>query len=226
MLELLDQIRSWVLAWLWLILPLVMLLLLGGLALVAHWQTLRRGRAMLRAFQESSRGRVLVRRGPDGRGFEAAIEPAPEPMVQFTMHYHARSNLDPRHWLMARAGAREEQLLIQGELHEPPQQELHWVRGSIPGRALGKAPSTTLWTLHRLDFAQAEFATRGTNAGALIHAFSELQTRFEPLLEQVLVLRERQPPLAVLLRSRRLEIDEIPALVTLMRAIGRAARWQ
>jgi hypothetical protein len=225
MVELVEQVRSWLLAWFWLILPLLLLVVTVGLVLIAHWQTVHRSQAMLRAFQDSTRGRVLVRRGPDGRGFEAAIEPAPEPMVQFTMHYQARSNLDPRHWLMRRA-RREEQLVIQGRLSEPPQQELHWVRGSIPGRALGKAPSATLWTLHQLDFVQTEFATRGTNPGALIHAFSELQTRFEPLLDQMLVLRERQPTFTLALRSRKLEVAEIPALVALVRAAGRAARLQ
>jgi hypothetical protein len=208
--------------WPWLaVVALGALLMLSWL--VGGWQNMWRSRAMLAALNDSTRGRVVAEQAPGFAGFLARIQPAPEPFMQFIITYRAVSKLDLPGWLLWVVTRRTDRMIIQGRLVERPQAELVWARGQIPGRALGKSPSAALWVLHRLDITNSEYATRGANPAALIHVFTDLQTRFEPVLYKVSIQAEEIPEVEVVLRGSRLNADEIPALVTTIRAAGRAA---
>lgn len=219
-----DEWRRWVveLAWLWALLGFTLSVCVAWL--LGRWQTLRRCRAMLAALNSSTRGQLVVTRGPAADGFAAHIEPPPEPFAQFAIVYYTRSRLDPQAWLLRDSSLQQDRLLIRARLDATPHQELQWVRGEIPGRARGREPHAILWMVQRVDFLQSEYATRGLNPGAIIHAFTELLARFEPLLYKITVLQEAASEVEVTLRGRGLNPDEIPPLVGLVRGLGRAAR--
>jgi hypothetical protein len=204
--------------------PLLLLILLCGLGVwfLIQWRVRRRAQRMIIAFQNSVRGRVVLAQPLSSWGFTAHIEPAPEPFTHITITYRVRF-----HWGMlgwpGRALPKHDRLVLQGTLPTRPMQELQWVRGQIPARALGKAPDQILWLLHRLDFVQSEYVTRGTNPGGLQHSFGELQRRFEPLLYQFTVLAENKPHVVVALQGQKLNADEIAALMGIVRGAGRAA---
>lgn len=218
----LDQVRFWLVETIWLWLPLAILVLAALAALLVTFTTGRRCRALLAAFGESTGGRLVVASGPGRAGFRAHFQPAPEPFTHLAIAYDAASRFDPLRWLLRTPW--QDRLRIEASLGERPNQELHWRRGTIPGRAAGQIPSASLWTIHRLDFIDSEFATRGANPAALIHVFTELQTRFEPLLYEISILREAQPALTIALRGRGLEPSDVFPLMALVRAAGRAAR--
>lgn len=217
------EIEQWLaqMAWIWALGSLAILALLCWL--VGRWRTVRRCRAMLVAFNDSTRARLTVLRGPSAGGFSAEFQLAPDPFGAMEIAYDTRSRLDPWAWLVRDPRLRRDRLVIRASMSATPRQELHWVRGEIPGRARGRQPHAVLWLVQRVDFVQSEFATRGLNPSAITHVFTELLTRFEPFLDRVTVLQEMHPNVEVALSGRGLSTAEIPPLVTLVRALGRAA---
>ena len=217
------EIEQWLaeMAWLWALGSVAILALLCWL--VGRWRTVGRCRAMLAAFDDSTRGRLQVLRSPSAGGFGAEFQPAPDPFGAMEIAYDTRSRLDPWAWLVRDPRLRRDRLVIRASMSATPRQELHWVRGEIPGRARGRQPHAVLWLVQRVDFVQSEFATRGLNPSAITHVFTELLTRFEPFLDRVMVLQEARPHVEVALCGRVLFRDEIPPLVALVRALGRAA---
>jgi hypothetical protein len=205
-----------------LVLLIVALLVLSSW-LASGWQKVRRCRALTNALNDSSRGRIVVERGPARWGFFARIQPPPEPFTQFTINYRSGSRLDLFGWLLPTLASRGDRMFISGRLRTRPHAELVWARGQIPARALGKKPSATLWEQRRLDITNSEYATRGANPRALVHFFIDLQTRFEPFLEKVYVQADELPEVQVVVRPAGLNADEIPALVTTIRSAGRGA---
>jgi len=203
------------------ILSIATLLLLSWLAAAA--QNLRRSRALLFALNDSTRGVVSLQRGPDFRGFFAKIQPPPEPFSQFIITYHAASNLNVLDVLLRPLTHHFDRMIIHGKLMARPSAELIWVRGQIPSRALGNDRRATLWVQRRLDFVNSEYATRGVNPNALIHVFADLQTRFGPWLYKVSLQAEDTPEMEIVLTTRSLNAEEMAAVVTTLRAAGRAA---
>jgi hypothetical protein len=217
-------IQQWVLNnRLW---PLMLLALIVLLALALRWiiksmQTTGRSRAMVAALADSTRSQVITTQPPGRTGFLVALKPAPEPFRHFTISYHATSNFALRH--------PADRLIFQGKLVTSPRAELLWQRGQIPARALG---GRALWARRRLDVTNSEYATRGDNlrgdnVNAIIRVFSDLHTRFGSALEKVTIQAEveteGEPEVEVVLWGNQLMPEEIPALVAVMRAMGRAA---
>ena len=64
---------------------------------------------------------------------------------------------------------------------------------------------------------------RGANTGAIEHVFLDLQTRFRPFLFKISVQADTDPECTVILRLARFNLQELPALVTSLRGLGRAA---
>ena len=91
-----------------------------------------------------------------------------------------------------------------------------------PSQALGKNPGRSPWVQSRLDFAGAEYATRGANVGALKHVFQDMYARFTPELLSITIQRERRPQLRVV-AGGKIEGRDISPLITSARALGRAA---
>lgn len=183
----------------------------------------RRVRVILDALAAGSRGRIEFRRGPGAWGFVAAMTPAPEPFREFSVSFRAMSILDPIDCLKRLSGGPPSRLHIWALLPSPPEAELVWVRGQVPERALGRGPGRTLWELHRLDVGGAEYATRGLNAGALRHTFLDMYARFSAVLQRVVVQREGAPQFEVVVAGNALDVREVSALLTTIRAAGRAA---
>lgn len=200
---------------------LATLLLLGWVA--ARLQNRWRSQMIITALNDSARGRIVSPEGAQSHGFAAILQPAPEPFLQFTIIYHAASNLNLLGWLFHALTRNPDQLIIRGTLPEPPRAELIWTRGGIPGYALGYRASAGLWVQGWLDITNSEYATRGVNPGALVHLFRDLQTRFGPLLYKVQVQADIRPEVEIVLRGAGLNREEIPALVATIRGIGRAA---
>lgn len=203
--------------------------LLLGLLLLIVWVVTaiyyaRRGYALAGGLNDSTRGEVVFTRTPGPRGFFAQVEPAPDPFWRFSVAYHTLPN--PLEWVLYRFGGRQARLVMQGQLRERPRAELLWVRGRIPARALSRVRNPALWVQRRMDFLPHEYATRGVNTGALVHSFTDLQTRFGPYLDKVAVQADSNPEIEVVVRVRDLPPEEIPALITTIRAIGRAALYQ
>ena len=199
--------------------------LLVGIVLLGFWLStalyyVRRGYTIASSLNDSARGDVVFGRTPGPRGFFAQLEPAPEPYWRFSLAYHATPN--PIEWLIRRVASRQARLVIQAQLRERPQAELLWVRGRVPARALSRSRNPALWVQRRMDYLPYEYATRGVNTGALVHAFTDLQTRFGPQLEKVAIQADTNPEIEIVVRTTGLNLEEIPALITTIRAIGRA----
>ena len=213
----------------WLMEPRVLLTLFSvGALLLLSWlagasQNLRRSRAFLAYFNDSTRGVVSLQRGPNFRGFFAKIQPAPEPFSQFSITYHAVSNLNLLGLLLRPLTGPLDRMVIHGKLTGHPAAELIWARGQIPSRALGHDRGATLWVQHRLDFMNCEYATRGINPRGLVHVFADLQARFGPWLRKVSIQADGIPEMEIVLTTTRLNPEEMSALVTTLRAAGRAA---
>lgn len=203
--------------------------LLFGLLLLAIWTITaiyyrRRGYAIGTKLNDSARGDLVFARPPRPHGFFAQLEPAPEPFWRFSIAYHTTPN--PLEWAVRRVASRQARLVIQGQLRNRPQAELLWIRGRVPARALSRVRNPDLWVQRRMDFMPYEYATRGVNTGAIVHAFTDLQTRFGPQLEKVAVQADTNPELEIVVRTTGLSLEELPALITTIRAIGRAALYK
>ncbi|MFN8465568.1 MAG: hypothetical protein U0X20_08470 [Caldilineaceae bacterium] len=203
---------------------LIALALLIILAIVAaRLQAARRGHAILAVLNESARGQVSMLRGPDAGGFVGSFQPPPEPFVHFVANYRSAAPLDLAGQLLNPLTHHAERLVFVAKLPSRPAAELIWQEGQSPGRALAQRDRSHLWVLRRLDVVNAEYAVRGANTGAIEHVFLDLQTRFRPFLERISVQADTDPECTVTLRLARFNLQELPALVTSLRGLGRAA---
>lgn len=218
-----EQFEYWLLDTHWFITAFGIgtLLLFGWLAGAS--QNLRRSRAFLVSFNDSTRGVVSLHWGPNFRGFFAKIQPAPEPFSQFIITYHAVSNLNVLGLLFRPLTRQMDRMIIHGKLTGYPSAELIWVRGQVPSHALGHGRGATLWVQHHLDFMNCEYATRGINPSGLVHVFADLQARFGPWLRKVSIQGDDTPEMEIVINTARLNAEEMSALVTTLRAAGRAA---
>lgn len=208
--------------WLLGVVALLVLLVIAWIILALYYN--QRGHAIGAALNDSARGQVLYARPPRAHGFFAQIEPAPDPFWRLSIAYHTTPN--PLEWLGRRPHQRHARLVIQGQIKERPRAELFWSRGRIPSRALSRTSHPSLWVQRRLDFLAYEYATRGVSTNAIVRAFTDLQTRFGPQLEKVAVQADTNPELEIVVRTTSLNLQEIPALITTIRALGRAALHQ
>jgi hypothetical protein len=176
----------------------------------------RRTRDVAEAIGDSTRGtlRLTRRTATLVRG---DLVPAPDPFQAFSGELRLRT---PFAVLPPPAG---QTLLFTGQLGVRPSAEIVWHRGRVPERALGRGPDTALWVARKLDFVAGDFALRGANTSALEHAFFDLQARFGDSLRRVTLLADAQPQLEVELSAAALAPSELPALVTTLRGLARAA---
>ncbi len=203
---------------------LAALVLLFVLAVVAaRVQAVRRGHEILGVLNESARGRLSLLRGPDAGGFVGAFQPPPEPFLHFVANYRNAQTFDVAGQLLNPFTHHAERLVFVAKLPSRPAAELIWQEGQAPGRALARRDRSHLWVLRRLDVVNAEYAVRGANTGAIEHVFLDLQTRFRPFLERISVQADAEPECTVVLRLARFNLQELPALVTSLRGLGRAA---
>jgi hypothetical protein len=222
-----GEIVEW-LGWLWAIEPKTLAMIGVGVLLgagrIGGWlQKRRRGQTLIQALGDSSRGQVVLHRGQRRRGLYLELQPAPEPFRQLGVRYQTTSVLDPSDWLGHLLGRTRSQMVVAGMLTGPAKSELVWVRGKAPDRAMGKGPDQAMWMHQRLDFVNAEYATRGPNFGAMRHVFSDLHGRFGPVIEQVRIQRGEFPEVEIVLCASGLNIEDVPALITTIRSAGRAA---
>jgi hypothetical protein len=203
---------------------LVALLLLFILAVVAaQVQAVRRSQAIVAALNETGRGKVTLLRGPDAGGFVGSLQPPPEPFLHFVADYRFAAAFDLVGQLLNPLTHRAERLVFVAKLPARPAAEIMWQEGQAPGRALAQRERSHLWVLRRLDVVNAEYAVRGANTGAIEHVFLDLQTRFRPFLVKISVQADSDPECTVVLRLARFDLRDLPALVTSLRSLGRAA---
>lgn len=180
----------------------------------------RRGWSLVRMLQASTRGQVLVEQAPGINGFFILLSPPPEPFRRITISFHTGAN--PLIWPWRLLVGKPPRLVVQASLNERLQSELIWTRGQIPAKALSRRGNMSLWVQRRLDFLNYEYATRGPNPSGLIHHFTDLQTRFGSLLFKVAVQGDTVPEIEISLRTAGLNADDLPPLITTIRALGRA----
>jgi hypothetical protein len=167
------------------------------------------------------RGRVECAHGPAADGFLAALQPAPEPFVDFRCEYRSAASANPLDWL----GGRGARLVLRGVVSQRPAAELIWQRGRVAAQALGGSgrSRTTLWERRRLDIVDAEFVVRGADTGAVERVFLDLQARFGTHLLLVSVRGDEPISVEAVLRTAGFPAEDVPALVATVRALGRAA---
>jgi hypothetical protein len=199
-------------------------LVFGLLALwLIGWQHKRqRTQAMLLAVNDATFGRTIQRSRTGAWGFAVSVEPPPEYFREFNISYQPVSILVPSDLIRICFGGRRTTLQFAGLLVDAPNAEIIWLRGKPPARVLGTKPGRAPWVQSRLDFAGAEFATRGTNVGAVKHVFHDMYARFTPALKSVSVQRERRPQLRMVVQGR-IDPRDLSPLITAVRALGRAA---
>ena len=205
-----------------LIMGLAALLLLLLAWLGARFRKRQRVFAMLRAVNDTTYGRSVPRSHVGAWGFAVAIQPPPEPFREFNVSYRAVSILDPIDLVRRLLGRYPNRLQIGGSLLLPPAQEILWVRGQPPTRALGRQPGRAMWVQHKFEFTGTEYATRGSNINGLRHAFTDIYTRYNPLLQWVSVQKERTPEIRIMVEGA-IDVRDVSPLITSARAIGRAA---
>jgi hypothetical protein len=215
-----------------------------GIVLLASWiagraQMLKRSRLFLVNLDDSTAAHTELDRPASAGGFATTLLPAPEPYDFCFVRYRTRAEFNPLAWLLQLIAPAPELLEIRAMLPAPPGSELVWIRGQLPATALGLHPSRDLWTLHRLDIVDAEYATRGDATNAVQHAFGELQNRFGPFLNHIVVRADVaytrttqaelvdgtvEPHITVSLSTARLDPGQTQILMALVRSLGRAAQ--
>jgi len=205
----------------WIITGIVAILLL--LWILTAIYNVRRGWALLSKLQESTRGQVLIERAPGYQGFFVLLSPPPEPFRRVAITFLTGAN--PLIWPWRLLRSQLPRLVIQASMVDRPQAELIWERGRIPAKALSRRGNASLWVQRRLDFLGYEYATRGINPSGLIHNFNDLQTRFGSQLYKVTVQADIVPEIEVGLYTAGLNPEELPPLITTIRATGRAASY-
>jgi hypothetical protein len=197
--------------------------LLLALAWFTGWQQKRRRtQAMLVAVNDATFGRCLPRSRTGAWGFAVGIEPAPERFREFNISYQPVSIFDPLDLLRMWFRGRRTTFFISGVLIDAPTAEVIWVRGQPPTRALGINPGRVPWVQGRLDFAGAEYATRGANVGAIKHLLQDMVARFTPILMSISIQRERRPQMQMVVEGK-IETRDVSPLITYARSLGRAA---
>jgi hypothetical protein len=196
------------------------LIAIGIVAGLIHNQ--RRSQAIFDAFANGAYGRLQAQQAPNWRGFVARFDSAPEPYRQFTVKFTAFSYFSLLDFALSNR-ATANQLLINGRFEQHPRQELIWIRGRSPARALRRGADPYLWVQRRLDLVDGEFAVRGVNTGALEHSFFDLQVRFGPFLKQVQVTADNVADIEIRLKATELNIEHIAALMTTLRMLAKAA---
>ncbi len=181
----------------------------------------RQAVALFQALADSVASPLHVRGQLRAQGFQADFQPAPHPFRSLSVAAATRSRLMPSGWLAGRG--RGHRLVFSATLIGPPAAEIIWVRNTPPLAALGSSPGRTLWTVRRLDFVPAEFATRGANPNAVCHEFQILQTRFAPGLLRLAVRGEQTPQLTLEVSLSAIDAEEIGPLMQALRALGRAS---
>lgn len=200
--------------------------LLLALAWLAGWQQKRRRtHAMLVAVNDATFGRCLPRSRTGAWGFAVGIEPAPERFREFNISYQPVSIFDPVDLLRIWFRGRRTTFFVSGVLIDAPTAEVIWVRGQPPTRALGMNPGRAPWVQGRLDFAGSEYATRGTNVGAIKHLLQDMVARFTPILMSISIRRERRPQLQMVVEGK-IEARDVSPLITTARGLGRAAMME
>ena len=198
-----------------------------GTAVLVAWYLstrvrIRRGRLLLEALSDSlgapgaarDLAQVVVESGPHASGFAATIWPAPAPFRRLDFRFFTAN---PLRW------RQRERLVVYAQLAQKPSAELAWTKGATLPLALGVEPGSELWTLHRLDFTGAEFATRGVDTGTIEYAFRALQTRYGPALQHFSICSDSEPMFELALATSRLRPHELPALLALLTTAARAA---
>lgn len=187
---------------------LLALLLVIALALVLGITRRRRLRDVAAALDGSSAGSFVP--GPEQRGgLGGEILPAPDPFVRLFVEFTMPM-------------ARGQQVVLRGETQGRIVNELVWMRGRAPGRALGRGGGGELWAARTLEVLHGEYAVRGSNTAALEKTFADLQTRFGAESLAVTV-QAAQPNVIVAISFQGIEARELSAVVALARALGRAA---
>ena len=199
------------------------ILLLVIAAAAGRLRAAQRSRSLVAALDESMRGRLVCTRGPGPAGFTGAIQPPPDPFILFQVECWPEAPLDLLGTLFGAIRGQRDRFIVTARLPRRPAAELVWSYGQSPARALARRDRATLWVQRRLDIVDAEYAVRGANTGAIEHVFFDLQARFRPLLLQVSVQADADPEVTVVLRTRELNDQNVPGLVTSLRAFGRAA---
>ena len=197
------------------------LLLVVVVLTLAHIVVRGRMHAVIGALDDSARGRVLATGKVSAVRQSVAFNPAPAPFVKLTVDFSMAGGMPPG--ALGSLLFRRQELAFFATLPGRPQAELVWDAGHAPDLALGRAAGNLLWVDHNMLYGAGEYALRGMNTAALEHAFNDMQSRFGPLLRVVRVSADGPPHMTVLLSASRLNCEEIPALVTALCALGRAA---
>jgi hypothetical protein len=185
-------------------------------------QKWRRSRMMLRAVNDAAFGRSVPRSRPGAWGFAVAIEPPPERYREFNISYQPMSIYHPVDLWQRLFSGRRATLQISGVLHDAPTAEIIWWRGKPPARALGVNPGRAPWVQSRLDYAGAEYATRGTNVATMHYVFRDMYARFTPVLLSITVQRDLRPQVR-LVAMGRIDPRDVSPLIQSAHALGRAA---
>ncbi|MFN8446462.1 MAG: hypothetical protein U0175_37070 [Caldilineaceae bacterium] len=200
---------------------ILLLLLIGVLSIII--QNHRRNQILLQALNESSRSKVTLQPGGSSRYKLAVFVSAPSPFRTLHAELGQPTPVSFLFGWLERGDRRAGHLCLRGNLSERPSEELVWTHGLPPGRAIARSPDSALWELRRLDLVEGDFAVRGINTNALEHAFFELQARFGAFLQHVLVQADAEYEVEIDLLAGRLNAEDIPALITTVRSLGRAA---
>lgn len=183
-----------------------------------------RGRQFIHEFEHSTISHAVLNAGPAPGGFGLHLDPAPDPFSQCRIRYRTSAALNPLAWTLQLLSPLPEYLTIEAELPLAPAAELVWHHDRVPAAALGRSEDSTLWILRRLDFANAEYVTRGPLTNGVQHIFGDLHTRFNPFLMHVVVTADVKPNLTIVLNTARFDPAQAPKLLALFLAMGRAAR--
>lgn len=201
-------------------------LVLAVTGLIAEIAAHRRRREIMQALRDSTRSELHSERRTGRHSDRVSFLPPPDPFAQLSVEF-SMAPVDARlGGLLGLLGLRRQQLALHGSLRSRLGAEVTWERGRAPDRALGRSPSTHLWTSRRLDFVDGAYAVHGTNTASLEHAFVDLQTRFGAYTQRVLLQANAKPQVVILLRVGGFNREDMPALVATVLALARSSLHQ
>lgn len=207
----------------WIAAAIAVTAVFGMIAVVAEVVAWLRRNELLRALDDSTRGRLIVEHRRGWYGARARINPVPEPFASLTIECDTSGPGGRQGLLRGLLGIRRQRLALYGSLARRPAAELIWERGRTPDRALGTNPESGLWMAHRLEYLSGAYAVHGTNTAALEHAFVDLQARFGPYLQRAVLQANTSPQFVIVLVVNGMNREDVPALISTVRSLTRAA---
>lgn len=150
------------------------------------------------------------------------IFPKIPPFRRLLIEHHPPPGLRQRRWSAAQAP--KGKLMILGHFTRAPVREMAWVEGNTPAKSFPNGDLPGGWIIRELPLIRGRYATRTHQPEPLILAFTEFQARLRPAVKRLLIAQDGAYELTIQIELSQCRPEELPHLLALIWALGRAAQ--